>query len=214
MSNHLSVLARAGLVVAEKNGRTVSYRADVSGFRGLIDFLAHDCCGGKPELCGLPVVPTASAPASSARYPRLPSTSCSCARRILRARSWPKRSFRRSGRKISRLFGRIPPCRGSASGSHRPSEVPRARRYPFALQVVERVHRSPGAAHGFRDCTLRHPQRQFCPDLGTKFVTGAWPVPDPAQFTGSTSERTTLLNELYAMILRRLKSSSAPIRIA
>ena len=65
MSNHLSVLARAGLVVAEKNGRTVSYRADVAGFRGLIDFLAHDCCGGKPELCGLPLVPASSAPAPS-----------------------------------------------------------------------------------------------------------------------------------------------------
>ncbi|KRR13634.1 hypothetical protein CQ10_38705 [Bradyrhizobium valentinum] len=63
MSNHLNVLARAGLVVAEKNGRTVSYRADVAGFRGLIDFLARDCCGGKPELCGhVPVVPAASAP--------------------------------------------------------------------------------------------------------------------------------------------------------
>ena len=52
MSNHLSVLARAGLIVAEKDGRTVNYRADVAGFRGLIDFLANDCCGGKPELCG------------------------------------------------------------------------------------------------------------------------------------------------------------------
>jgi hypothetical protein len=49
------------------------------------------------------------------------------------------------------------------------------------------------------------PHEQFCPDLGTKFVTGAWPVPDPAQFTGSASERTTLLNELYAMIRRRIE---------
>ncbi len=49
------------------------------------------------------------------------------------------------------------------------------------------------------------PQGQFCPDLETKFVTGAWPLPDPTQFTGSASERTTLLNELYAMIRRRIE---------
>ena len=49
------------------------------------------------------------------------------------------------------------------------------------------------------------PHGQFCPDLGTKFVTGAWPVPDPVQFAGSASERTTLLNELYAMIRRRIE---------
>ena len=50
------------------------------------------------------------------------------------------------------------------------------------------------------------PNGQFCPDLGDdQFVTGAWPLPDPAQFTGSSTERTTLLNELYAMIRRRIE---------
>ena len=42
------------------------------------------------------------------------------------------------------------------------------------------------------------PQGQVCPDFGEKFVTGAWPFPDPAEFTGSPTERVTLLNELYA----------------
>jgi len=46
---------------------------------------------------------------------------------------------------------------------------------------------------------------QFCPDLGEKFVTAAWPLPDPAKFTGSASERVTLLNELYGMVRRRIE---------
>lgn len=46
---------------------------------------------------------------------------------------------------------------------------------------------------------------QVCPDLGEKIVTAAWPLPDPAKFTGSPTERATLLNELYAMIRRRLE---------
>jgi arsenate reductase len=35
-------------------------------------------------------------------------------------------------------------------------------------------------------------------------VTAAWPLPDPAKFTGSAVERAALLNELYASLHRRL----------
>jgi arsenate reductase len=56
------------------------------------------------------------------------------------------------------------------------------------------------------------PHGQACPDFGEKFVTGAWPLPDPADFKGSETERTTLINELYAMIRRRIEIfTSLPI---
>ena len=45
---------------------------------------------------------------------------------------------------------------------------------------------------------------QTCPDFGDKAVTGAWPLPDPAKFTGTGAERSTMLNELYASLHRRL----------
>ena len=41
---------------------------------------------------------------------------------------------------------------------------------------------------------------QVCPDFGDLAVTGAWPLPDPAKFTGSAVERSALLNELYASL--------------
>ena len=46
---------------------------------------------------------------------------------------------------------------------------------------------------------------QQCPDFGDKLVTGAWPLADPAKFSGSPIERATLLNELYGMIRRRIE---------
>lgn len=46
---------------------------------------------------------------------------------------------------------------------------------------------------------------QACPDFGDTTITAAWPLPDPAKFTGSTAERATLLNELYAALRRRLE---------
>ena len=34
-------------------------------------------------------------------------------------------------------------------------------------------------------------QGQVCPDFGELAVTAAWPLPDPAKFTGNTAERAT-----------------------
>ena len=50
-STHLAVMAKAGLVISEKRGRTMIQRADIDTLRGLLLFLAKDCCGGRAELC-------------------------------------------------------------------------------------------------------------------------------------------------------------------
>jgi DNA-binding transcriptional ArsR family regulator len=54
LSSHIAILARAGLVKGNREGRTIMYRADAVGVRALIAFLVTDCCEGRPELCGLP----------------------------------------------------------------------------------------------------------------------------------------------------------------
>jgi ArsR family transcriptional regulator len=50
-STHLAVLAKAGLVQTEKRGRRFIQRADIDALRGLMLFLAKDCCQGRAELC-------------------------------------------------------------------------------------------------------------------------------------------------------------------
>ena len=50
-SSHLKVLAQAGLIRAERDGRSIRYAADMTGFRDLLAFLMEDCCTGAPELC-------------------------------------------------------------------------------------------------------------------------------------------------------------------
>ena len=51
MSSHLSVLARAGLVSAERFGRSIVYRADLARFQAVVLFMLRDCCDGRPEIC-------------------------------------------------------------------------------------------------------------------------------------------------------------------
>jgi len=55
LSTHLSVLSRAGLVRAHRDGRSIHYRADLSVMGALTMYLLQDCCGGNPELCA-PIV--------------------------------------------------------------------------------------------------------------------------------------------------------------
>jgi DNA-binding transcriptional ArsR family regulator len=51
MSAHLSILARAGLVMSERRSRSIIYRADLPAFQDLTSFMVEDCCGGRTELC-------------------------------------------------------------------------------------------------------------------------------------------------------------------
>ncbi len=51
LSAHLAQLDRAGLIVANRDGRSIRYGADYAGMRDLMAFLMRDCCGGNAEIC-------------------------------------------------------------------------------------------------------------------------------------------------------------------
>ena len=51
MSSHLAILSRAGLVRAERQSRSIHYRADLEALGALTWFLLKDCCGGNAALC-------------------------------------------------------------------------------------------------------------------------------------------------------------------
>lgn len=207
MSTHLGVLMRAGLVEVERDGRTMNYRADIAAFRRLLTFLTDDCCGGRPELCGdiASLIPKASPPAKedvvSPAFNVLFLCTRNSARSIL----------------AEAILARVGQGRFNAySAGSDPADAPMP-------EVIERLrtlghdvaklrskswHEFTGPDAPRMDFVIAlcdSPQGQVCPDLGERFVTAAWPLPDPADFRGSEVERTTLLNELYAMARRRIE---------
>jgi ArsR family transcriptional regulator, arsenate/arsenite/antimonite-responsive transcriptional repressor / arsenate reductase (thioredoxin) len=207
MSTHLGVLQRAGLIRAEKDGRAVNYRADVRAFRGLVTFLSRDCCNGRPDLCG-----------DIARL--IPANDQDMKEKVMTA------SFNvlflcthNSARSImaEALLEKIGQGKFNAYSA---GSDPALRPMP---EVIERLKKlghdtsklrckswnefaGPSAPRmDFVIALCDTPHGQVCPEFGEKFVTGAWPLPDPTDFKGSETERATLLNELYAMIRRRLE---------
>lgn len=51
LSTHLGALSRSGLVHAERDGRSIHYRADLKAMADLVTYMLEDCCGGDPGLC-------------------------------------------------------------------------------------------------------------------------------------------------------------------
>jgi len=51
MSAHLSVLARAQLVLSQRQSRSIIYRANLNHIQEVIRFLVDDCCAGHPQIC-------------------------------------------------------------------------------------------------------------------------------------------------------------------
>lgn len=62
MSAQLLVLSNAGLIRAQRDGRSIIYAADFDRMGALLVFLTEDCCGGKPEICAPLATVTACCP--------------------------------------------------------------------------------------------------------------------------------------------------------
>jgi ArsR family transcriptional regulator, arsenate/arsenite/antimonite-responsive transcriptional repressor len=51
LSTNLAILTRAGLLRAQRTGRSVIYAAAFDEMSALMAFLLEDCCQGAPEIC-------------------------------------------------------------------------------------------------------------------------------------------------------------------
>ena len=192
LSFHLRVLEQSGLVNQARDGRSLVYRLEPAALRVLLD-----------AVTGLAGAHTAGGDARpAARFNVLFVCTRNSARSIMaeailgsiaggRFAAWSAGSepsadgpmpevvqhLKALGHDISRL----------RSKSWNEFTGPAAPRLDFVIALCDTV------------------QGQVCPDFGPATMTAAWPLPDPTKFTGSLAERATLLNELYAMLRRRLE---------
>jgi arsenate reductase len=207
MSTHLSVLSRAGLIAVERDGRTMNYRADINAFRGLVKFLTSDCCNGRPDLCGdvarlIPEIDdNREEQVMTPSFNVLFLCTHNSARSIIAEALLEKIG---NGRFRAYSAGSDPAI------APLPEVIKRLQVLGHDVSNLRckswNEFTGPNAPRmDFIIALCDTPQGQACPDFGEKFVTGAWPLPDPMNFTGSPSERATLRNELYAMIRRRIE---------
>lgn len=51
MSSHLKILAEAGLIDSQRDGRSIVFQANYDTVRELVMFLMEDCCAGNNAVC-------------------------------------------------------------------------------------------------------------------------------------------------------------------
>ncbi|GKY89533.1 helix-turn-helix domain-containing protein [Sinisalibacter aestuarii] len=196
MSVALSVLAQAGLVVAQREGRANRYVADMSGVRGLIDYLTEDCCGGQPELC-----------APSTEDYLMPA-----ARNVL---------FLCSGNSARSLIAEaILNAEGAGRfRAYSAGSTPRGGPHPYTLDLLRGLGHDLGAlrAKSWDEFAgPEAPQMDFvftvcdkaaaepCPVWPGQPVTAHWGLPDPVIETGNEAERRLAFSEAYRMLRNRI----------
>jgi protein-tyrosine-phosphatase len=204
-SFHLAALERAGLTQSTRQGRQIIHAVRIAGLRQVLAFLTETCCGGHPEQCGdiarlLPPLPD-EAPGMTPAFNVLFLCTHNSARSIM-------------AEAILQKFGGHRFRAWSAGSDPNPEPNP---------EVIAKLRAFGHATDGLRSKSWHEftgpnaPQMDFvitlcdtlegpvCPDFGHLAVTGAWPLPDPVKFTGSAIERSSLLNELYASLRRRIE---------
>lgn len=206
LSFHLNALERVDLVLGTRQGRSIVYAVRIAGMRALLAFLSEACCAGRPELCGdlarlLPADEEEDDAPVAPAFNVLFVCTANSARSIM-----AEAVLNRLGR------GRF---RAWSAGS-RPASAPRTdvleRLAVLGHDVSTLASKSWDAFTGlaaprmdFVIALCDTLEGQACPDFGDRAITGAWPLPDPAKFTGNAAERATLLNELYASLRRRIE---------
>ncbi|CAH0249577.1 metalloregulator ArsR/SmtB family transcription factor [Roseomonas sp. CECT 9278] len=205
LSFHLRALEQAGLIAATRQGRSLIYAAQVDRLRALIAFLADACCDGDPSRCGdlhrLFDTPRETARMMPASFNVLFLCTHNSARSIMGEailNDIGKGAFRAFSAGSEPLpTGPLPEVlaqlkamghdvAGLRSKSWDEFTGPDAPRMDFVIALCDTLN------------------LQACPDFEGTHVTAAWPLPDPAKFSGTGTERATLLNELYAALHRRL----------
>ncbi|WP_342741627.1 metalloregulator ArsR/SmtB family transcription factor [Rubrimonas cliftonensis] len=202
-SAHLAHLARAGLIRGERDGKLIRYRLDLAATGGLIDYLALDCCRGRPDLC-----------AAAARRLHAPGED------VMSDKSYTV-LFICSGNSARSIFAEAILSREGAGRfvAHSAGTRPRSELNPFAIAQLEKLghdvsglrakhvseFQGPGAPHfDFAFTVCDNAANEDCAPWAGQTITGHWGVPDPVAATGTEAERAVAFAEAYRMLKHRI----------
>lgn len=200
LSNHLSELENAGLIVARRDGRSIFYSADLSRAGALLGYLANDCCRGRPDIC------------NSIRQP----TPVGTVFKVLFV------CTHNSARSIfaEAILNQIGAGRFHAqSAGTRPAAAPNTQ----ALAVLRQAGLATDGLHTktLADVAARTPRMDFvftvcdlaanedCALWPGQPLTAHWGLPDPVAATGTGAERARAFVTAFEALHRRISAFAA-----
>ncbi|MGG7644678.1 helix-turn-helix domain-containing protein [Rhodovulum sp. YNF3179] len=209
LSVYLSALAEAGLVTSERRGKAIYYRVDMARAGALIDFLAADCCRGRPALCAprtaAALAPEETDPMSDRRLNVLFICTGNSARSIF-------------AESILRAEA------GDRFVAHSAGTRPYSELNPFAVEMLEakghdvsalrakNVSEFQGAEAPLLDFVFTvcdQAANEECPAWEGQPVTAHWGMPDPVKATGTDAEKRLAFQQAYGALRNRIRAFAA-----
>ncbi len=200
LSNQLADLEQAGLILSQRQGRSILYRTDLTAAANLLAYLADDCCRGRPDVCFPPNHTAKGFPMTTHPFNVLFICSGNSARSI-----FAEAVLRDTG------AGRF----NAYSAGTRPG----TQLNPFALEVLERGGHD---VTGLRSKHLSEFEAPDAPKMDFVFtvcdaaaaeecapwpgqpMTAHWGIPDPVKAQGTDAEKGLAFAKAYGELRRRI----------
>lgn len=206
LSHHLSELSSAGLIQAQRQGRSLIYSVDLAAMAGLIGYLFADVGRGRPDLLPLGASdPARRAPIESRRYNVLFICSGNSARSLF----------------AEALLRDLGADRFNAySAGARPASRPN----PLALQVLARNGHQTSTLQSKHIALFQAPSApvmdfvftvcdaaaaEECPPWPGQPISGHWGLRDPVAAGGTDAEKALVFAQTYAALRRRIGAFAA-----
>ncbi len=202
LSHHLSDLSAAGLVQAERQGRSLYYSVNLDRTEGLIGYLALDVGRARPDLLSPLRLTQKDSAMRDTDFDVLFICTGNSARSI-----FAEALLRDLGRGKFQAFSA-----GTRAGTSL---------HPFALDVLQRnghaitglraKHMSefqqPGSiVMDFVFTVCDTAASEECPPWPGQPITGHWGLPDPVKATGTDAEKALVFAQTYAALRRRISA--------
>lgn len=208
LSVHLATLSRAGLIVGRREGKNVLYGIDLGRAGALIDYLALDCCRGRPALC------TSIAARMLTRHTQLEPSDMTeqhifnvlfvCTGNSARS-IFAEAIMNREGQGRFRAF---------SAGTREHSEL-----NPFAIARLQALGFDTAPLRSKNVAEFRRPDapkldfvftvcdraaNEECPPWRGQPISGHWGIPDPVKVEGTDAEKKLAFAEAFRMLRHRV----------
>ena len=202
LSTYVNALMHAGLVSQERVGTSLRYAIDMDTARETIDYLLHDCCRGRPEICHPDALSTANRdiPMTDRKHNVL---------------------FICTGNSARSIFAEsiLRDLAGDRFEVYSAGTKPRSDLNPFALDVLKQkghdvsVLRSKSIAEfqgpdapvfDFVFTVCNQAANEECASWQGQPISAHWGLTDPVKVQGSDAEKSLAFHQTYGALRNRM----------
>lgn len=207
LSTYVNALMHAGLISQERVGTSLRYAIDMDAARETVDYLLHDCCRGRPEICA----------------PHIKSDVQGDLRVTDRKFNV---LFICTGNSARSIFAEsiLRDIAGDRFAAFSAGTKPRSELNPFALEVLKQKGHDVSALRSkntsefvgtdapvfdyvFTVCNQA--ANEECPAWSGQTISAHWGMPDPVKVDGSDAEKSLAFHQTYGALHNRLIAFTA-----